>query len=472
MSSANLSPCLSNGAEHSITEPPYHMADRILIADDDPSLRQLLQTILEEHSFDVTAVPSGEALVRAATTAQYDLLLIDVMMPIMDGLEAVRQLRNDTRTSHLPMLLLTARNAPNEVVIGFESGADDYIPKPFDTDALVARIKANLRRQARVPILNPLTQLPGNMAIAEEVERRIAAGQPFGFLYIDFDNFKALNDAYGPARGDRVIKLLAGILTDLQQQHGSEDMFIGHIGGDDFVTISTPHAIEHLCRAIIGRFDDEVRAFYDPADIQRGYLRGVDRFGMPRRFPIVSVSIGGVTNETRPFASYEDVSNVATDMKSYAKKFAGSAFAINERFHDLPIAPDEERRGQPLCVIVVSPDPLLHDALQPLLADGRCRSVTYTSVPPLTEVLDQLPDLVTLNVADPRCWPMAVALRESKPALPLIIVSPHAEDEHRAFACGAYDFIAAPFPAEYYRACVAQLLRLNERIPPPHDSGA
>jgi diguanylate cyclase (GGDEF)-like protein len=447
------------------------MAERILIADDDPSLRQLLQAILEEHGFDVTAVPSGEALVRAATAAHYDLLLIDVMMPAMDGYEAVRQLRNDTRTSHLPMLLLTARSSTNDVVVGFESGADDHIPKPFDADALVARIKANLRRQARVPLLNPLTQLPGNKAIAEEVERRIVARQPFGFLYIDFDNFKALNDAYGPARGDRVIKLMATILTDLQQQAGVDHMFIGHIGGDDFVAITPSAAVEPTCKAVIARFDEQVRAFYDPADIQRGYLRGVDRFGMPRRFPIVSASIGAVTTESRSFGSYEDISATATEMKAYAKKFAGSAFAINERVHDVPVAPAEDRRGQPLTVVVVGPNPLLHEALDPMLHDGRVQNIPFQHVPALGDILDKLPDLVTLDVRDPRCWAMAVALRESKPALPLIIVSPNPDDEQRAFACGAYDFISDPFPAEYYRACVAQLLRLNERFPPP-DSGA
>lgn len=442
------------------------MGERILIADDDAGLRQLLQTILEEHDFEVITVPSGEALVRAATSQQPDLLLIDVMMPIMDGLEALRQLRNDTRTSHLPMLLLTARTTSDEVVIGFESGADDYIPKPFDADALVARIKANLRRQARIPLLNPLTDLPGNKAIAEEVERRIQAGEQFGLIYADFDNFKAFNDAYGPARGDRVIKLLAAILRELQADHGSEQMFIGHIGGDDFVAITTPDNVEPVCVQIMERFDRDVRALYDPEDVRRGYLRGVDRFGMPRRFPIVSVSIGCVTNEARAFGSYDEVMAVGADMKSKAKKFAGSAFAINERVLDLPIPPEEERRGQPPRIILVAPNPLLIDALQPLLADQRARLAIHADVPSLATILDDLPDLVTLNVADPRCWSMAVALRESKPALPLIIVSPRIEDEHRAWACGAYAFIAEPFPPEYYRACVAQLLRLNERFPP------
>lgn len=446
------------------------MAERILIADDDPSLRQLLQTILEEHGFDVIAVPSGEALVRAATSQQPDLLLIDVMMPLMDGLEAVRQLRNDTRTSHLPMLMLTARTTPGEMVIGFESGADDYVPKPFDPDALIARIKANLRRQARIPSLNPLTQLPGNITIADEVERRIQEQEIFALCWIDFDNFKALNDAYGFARGDRVIKLLATILLDLQEQYGDGETFIGHIGGDDFIAMTTPAHAEVLCKGLIARFDHDVRAFYDPADVQRGYLRGVDRFGMPRRFPIVTVSIGVVTNEQRTFGTYDEVSTMATEMKSFAKKLAGSAYAINERVVDMPVAPAEERRGQPLSIVVVSPDPLLSDALQPMLADGRCRYHAFSDVPLLDDILDLLPDLVTLNVADVRCWPMAVALRESKPALPLIIASPHSEDETRAYLCGAYAFIAEPFPPEYYRACVAQLLRLNERLPPADGS--
>jgi len=446
------------------------MAERILIADDDRNLRQLLQSILEEHGFDVIAVPSGEALVRAATSQQPDLLLIDVMMPVMDGLEAVRQLRNDTRTSHLPMLMLTARTTANEVVVGFESGADDYIPKPFDPEALVARIKANLRRQARVPMLNPLTQLPGNKAIAEEVERRIQAREQFALYWFDFDNFKVLNDAYGFARGDRVIKLLADILRELQIKYQSADMFVGHIGGDDFVALTKPEVAETLCSELIERFDRDVRAFYDPADVNRGYIRGVDRFGMPRRFPIVSVSIGIVSNESRLFISYDEVSSMATEMKSYAKKMAGSYYAINERVNDSPVPPNAERRGQPLLIVVVSPDPLLNDALQPLLMDGRCRHLIFAHPPSPAEVLDHLPDLVTLNVVDPRCWSLAVAIRELKPALPLIVVSPYIEDETRAWNCGAHAFIADPFPPEYYRACVAQLLRLNERIPPDGNS--
>src|SRR5688500_12609812 len=113
------------------------MAERILIADDDSTLRTLLETLLETHGYDVISVPNGDALVRTARESLPDLLLIDIMMPVMDGLEALRQLRHDTRTAHLPMLLLTAQATPQQAVIGFESGADDFISKPFNNELLV-----------------------------------------------------------------------------------------------------------------------------------------------------------------------------------------------------------------------------------------------------------------------------------------------------------------------------------------------
>jgi len=441
------------------------MAPRILVADDDPNLRVLLETILRNHGFDVTVVPSGEALVRAAVGNPPDLLLVDVMMPLMDGLEAIRQLRNDTRTGHLPMLLLTAQSASRDVVLGFESGADDYVSKPFDPEALVARIRATLRRQTRLPSLNPLTRLPGNIAIAAEIQRRLDAGEPFAVIYIDLDNFKALNDAYGFARGDQVIMLLADELRALQAGPFPA-IFAGHLGGDDFVVLAGPDAYEPFCTALIRRFDHDVRALYNQADIERGYLRGVDRFGVPRRFPIVSLSIGVVNTATRAYASYDEISSVAAAMKGYAKKRAGSGFAVDGRTRDEPIPPDAERRGGPLCVVGVSPRATFRKALAALEDDGRCRTMVFRAAPTVGAIVSERPDVVALDLADTGCWQLAAALREQQPALPLLLSSPAAADETRAYAVGAYTFIAEPYPAEYLRACVAQLLRLNERFPP------
>src|SRR3954451_6333279 len=184
------------------------MGERILVADDDPVLRTLIAAVLEAQGFEVLTVSSGDALVRAARETLPDLLLVDVMMPVMGGLEAVRQLRNDTRTGHLPMLLITAQATPQQAVMGFESGADDYITKPFNNDLLVARVRANLRRAARTPVNSPLTGMPGNLLIREEVDYRLRNHRPFALLWVDINSFKSFNDAYGFARGDRVISLV------------------------------------------------------------------------------------------------------------------------------------------------------------------------------------------------------------------------------------------------------------------------
>src|SRR5215211_6720402 len=180
-----------------------------------------------------------------------DLVLIDLMMPQMDGYEAIRQLRNDTRTAHLPMLILTAKSTLDDVVTGFETGADDYITKPFNIPELLARIKGHLRRASQQPVRNPLTGLPGNVLLTEELKYRLKRPDRFAYLYVDLDNFKAFNDTYGPARGDRVIKLLAEVLVEQVQAHGSGNDFIGHIGGDDFAVLTGPDILDDLCQSII-----------------------------------------------------------------------------------------------------------------------------------------------------------------------------------------------------------------------------
>src|SRR6185436_13011794 len=239
---------------------------------------------------------NGDQAVRMAQERVPDLVLVDLMMPHLDGYEAIRQLRNDTRTAHLPMLILTAKSAPDDVVTGFETGADDYITKPFNIPELLARIKGHLRRAAQRPVRNPLTDLPGNILLTEELKYRLRQPDPFAFLYVDLDNFKAFNDTYGPARGDRVIKLLADVLVEQVKAHGTNDDFIGHIGGDDFAVLTSPPVLDALCRNIISAFDQRVRTLYDPDDLGRGYLQGIDRQGVPRRFPIIALSIGVVTN--------------------------------------------------------------------------------------------------------------------------------------------------------------------------------
>jgi DNA-binding response OmpR family regulator len=138
---------------------------RVLIADDDPYIRQMLELALSEDGYGVMSAIDGHELVRLAQDHPPSLILVDLAMPRMDGYEAIRQLRNDTRTAHVPMLILTARTGAKDVVTGFETGADDFIAKPFDITELLARVKSHLRRSAQRPVLNPLTGLPGGVLL-------------------------------------------------------------------------------------------------------------------------------------------------------------------------------------------------------------------------------------------------------------------------------------------------------------------
>src|SRR5258706_6897153 len=257
------------------------MTKRILIADDEHAVRQLLEVVLASQGYDVLIAQNGDQMVRMAQERVPDLVLVDLMMPHLDGYEAIRQLRNDTRTAHLPMIILTAKSTPDDVVTGFETGADDYITKPFNIPELLARIKGHLRRAAQRPVRNPLTDLPGNILLTEELKYRLKLPDPFAFLYTDLDNFKAFNDTYGPARGDRVIRLMADVLIEQVQAHSASGDFIGHIGGDDFAVITSLDVLDDLCRTIIDTFDQRVRTLYDPEDLARGYLQGVDRQSVP-----------------------------------------------------------------------------------------------------------------------------------------------------------------------------------------------
>jgi DNA-binding response OmpR family regulator len=441
------------------------MTTHILVADDEPLIRQLLVDILKEHGYEVLTAYDGDHLVRTAQEHVPDLILVDVMMPGVDGYEAIRQLRNDTRTSHVPMLILTARATPTDVVSGFESGADDYITKPFNTPELLARIKGHLRRAAQVPVRSPLTGLPGNVLITEEVKYRLRREEPFAFLYTDLDNFKSFNDTYGPARGDRVIRLLAEVMVDVVRQYGTGEDFMGHIGGDDFAILTTPDAVDMLCTNLIDMFDQRVRGLYDPDDLKRGYLQGVDRQGIPRRFPIISLSIGVVTSENRASTNYEEISRVAADMKTYAKQQPGSSYAVDIRTAHPEAVPDDRRGKRLPTVLLISSDSGLVSMLRGLLEEQGYRVLEAPGILAAHALLAHTSD-TSVIVADARLgdslWELAAVLQANSPVVQLIVLSTRAEDRETSLLHGAHGYVQQPFHAQDFLDAIARTLQPGE----------
>ena len=178
---------------------------------------------------------------------------------------------------------------------------------------------------------SPLTRLPGGIAIENVLKKRIETKLPIAFCVVDLDNFKALNDRYGYAHGSEVIKETAKIIEAAVKTKGGPDDFVGHVGGDDFVFITTPEIMRAVSTEVINQFDKSIPAFYSPEDREKGYIAGKTRQGVDMKFPIITISIAIVTNENREFTNPLEVSEVAAELKDYAKTIPKSIFVIDKR---------------------------------------------------------------------------------------------------------------------------------------------
>jgi diguanylate cyclase (GGDEF)-like protein len=305
--------------------------ESLLVVDDDPFIARLLEIELKAAGYDVRVASDGVQAMESAQERSPDLVLADVMMPNMDGFELTRRLRQDPRTAGVSIIMLTARGLSADKLEGFAIGADDYIVKPFDTPELLARVRGVLRRSKEMKDESPLTGLPGNVRIQEEIEDRVSSGEDFALLYADIDQFKAFNDHYGFARGDQLIQELAQLMESVVQELVPDDAFVGHLGGDDFVLAVPPSAAALVADTIVQRFDDRAPEYYDEADREHGWIEVLNRRGEQQRFPILTISIGIASTQRRRFAHFAEAVAVATEMKNFTKSTPGSSWAIDRR---------------------------------------------------------------------------------------------------------------------------------------------
>lgn len=307
------------------------MAEMILVVDDDPDIARFVEVNLRSAGYDVNVASDGEEALQRATEIHPDLVLLDVMMPRIDGFEVAQRLRRNPHTANTSIIMLTAKALSTDKVLGLTAGADDYIIKPFDPIELLARVKGTLRRAREMRNLSPLTGLPGNIRIQEEIERLVQDERDFAVLYCDLDNFKAYNDHRGFVQGDRMIQATARIIQDAVLEFAGPEGFVGHVGGDDFVAVVSPDASDNAAKRIVERFDAGIGEFYEPEDIERGHVEVEDRRGELQKTPLASISIGVAMTGKRKFNHYVEAVNIATEMKTFAKRKAGSSFAIDRR---------------------------------------------------------------------------------------------------------------------------------------------
>ena len=313
-----------------IAQGPGH---RVLVVDDDRNLRKIISTNLELAGFTVETASDGPEALVLIEQMQADIVLLDLMMPHMDGYEVAKRIRNhqNPTVANVPIIILTAKGETEDKLRGFEAGADDYITKPFGPQELLARVRAKIRRVEVDSSLSPLTRLPGNLAIESELRRRIDSAEPFAVIYLDLDNFKAFNDVYGFTHGDEAIQLLARVTVDVARRRGTTNDFVGHIGGDDFIVVTQSERAEEIAKEIIAEFDHDIRNLYSAKDLRAGYIETRDRRGALNRFPIMTISMAIVSNDRSQLNNYAQVGEAAAELKRYAKSIAGSVYVKDKR---------------------------------------------------------------------------------------------------------------------------------------------
>lgn len=253
---------------------------------------------------------------------------------------ALHALKGDGRLQTVPTLMTCS---DEQVANWLDAGVDDCLTPGMGSDEVKARLSAALRRSRRDVQVNPSTRLAGADAIALAMTERIHRGDLFAACYADLDHFKEFNDRYGYIVGDDVIRTVAELLVTAVEETAGEHGFVGHIGGDDFIFLVPLELVSAACDRLVQRADEILPQRYSAHDRSAGYFFGKDRRGRLDRVPLMTLSIGVVTNARRRFTSAAQVSELATEMKTFAKTLPGSVWAMDRRSDGESATPPEEK---------------------------------------------------------------------------------------------------------------------------------
>jgi len=245
------------------------------------------------------------------------------------GITVLNDLKSDPMFHQLPVLAVV----PDKFAIDDWKNllVEDYVRRRDMEADFVARVQLTIVRSERIVEINPLTRLPGNISINHEIQERIDNRKEFAFGYADLDYFKPFNDRYGFSRGDEVIKMTGRIVLGVIKSKQPQGSFVGHVGGDDFVFIIDTALAREAAMDIIKAFDSLIPAMYDPSDVQQGFIKSFDRKGNASQFPVMGISIGVVETRGRAFNHYGEITEIAAELKKYAKQFPGSSYKTDHR---------------------------------------------------------------------------------------------------------------------------------------------
>jgi diguanylate cyclase (GGDEF)-like protein len=287
---------------------------RLLIVEDDTDISNMLKIYFGGLGYEVDVAPRGSEALDKTRQVLPHLIVLDIMLPDIDGYEVCRTLRTNTRTSHIPVIFLTQKDERSDKLQGLELGADDYITKPFDIEELKLRVQGAIRRSEREALTDPRSGLPAGRLIEEQLRHTIRQNS-WAYMDIRINHFSPFNDVYGFVAGDDVLRFAAMMLGEVVDELGTANDFIGHAGGDNFIVITTDEASTNLRQRIKSRFAEEVQTHYNFMDRQQGYINATGPDGQVEKTPLMTLSVGIVTPRQQTFADIREITELAAEVR-------------------------------------------------------------------------------------------------------------------------------------------------------------
>ena len=287
---------------------------RLLVVEDDHDISNMLKIYFSGLGYDVDVALRGNDALDKTRKVLPHLIILDIMLPDIDGYEVCRNLRTSTRTSHIPVIFLTQKDERSDKLQGLELGADDYITKPFDIEELKLRVQGAIRRSERESLTDPRSGLPAGRLIEEQL-RRIIREEDWALMDLRISYFTAFNDVYGFVAGDDVLRFSAMLLGEIIDQFGTRNDFIGHAGGDNFIIITTDEAASNISKALKERFDEEVQTHYNFMDREQGFIQATNAEGGVDKSPLMTISTGVVSPKIHRFADIREITEMAAEAR-------------------------------------------------------------------------------------------------------------------------------------------------------------
>ncbi len=286
---------------------------RILVVEDDFDISNMLRIYFSGQGYDVEVAPRGGEALLMTRKQLPNLIVLDIMLPDMNGYDVCRELRTTTRTSHIPIIFLTQKDERSDKIQGLELGADDYITKPFDIEELKLRVQNAIAAANRQTQIDSKSNLPTGRLIEDYLRSLMRSDRLWTYIDCKINNFDAFTDVYGFVAGDEVIRFMAVLIGEVIDEYGTADDYAGHPGRDNFIVITHAGDGDRLKDALVAQFDDKVKQHYSFIDRERGYILVPDSIYGERQVALMTLAAGDVSTRTHQFSDIREITELAAE---------------------------------------------------------------------------------------------------------------------------------------------------------------